>query len=92
MPDASSVAYCDSDCAMNSVSRVACIKAASEKEERARKAASSDEQICVTRCVNTVAKSLEDALETCTLVAGDTVEGMVVEISVWTSTMVSIVL
>jgi hypothetical protein len=39
-----------------------------------------------------VAKSLEDALETCGLGVGDTVDGMVVEISVWTSTMVNIVL
>lgn len=92
MPDASSVEYCDSVCAMNSVSKVACIKAASEKLGRERNAVSRDEETCTKRCVSTVANSEDGAFGEERLELADTLDGMVVEISVCTSTRVSMVL
>lgn len=77
---------------MNSVSKVACIRAASEKVDRARKAVSSDEDILDKRCVSTVVRSEKGAFAVARLAIEDTVDGMVVEISVWTSTMVNMVL
>lgn len=84
--------YCDNVCAMNSVSRVACIRAASEKVGRARKAANKDEETCTSRCVNIVASNDERALEAERLAPAETLDGVVVEISVCTSTKVSMVL
>lgn len=77
---------------MNSVSSVACIKAASEKEERERKALSSDEDTFTRRCVRIIANNDDGAFGDDRLELGDTVDGIVVDISVCTSTNVSIVL
>lgn len=77
---------------MNSVSKVACIKAASENEDRARKAASREEEILNRRCVRTVASREKGAFGEFRLATEDTVDGMVVEISVCTKTMVNMAL
>lgn len=58
------------------------MRAASENEGRARKAVSNDEDILVNRCVSTVASSEEGAFAEVRLAIDDTVDGMVVEISV----------
>lgn len=92
MVDASSVEYCDSVCAMNSVSRVACIRAASEKLGRERNAVSRDVETCTRRCVITVASNDDGAFGEARLGLVDTLDGMVVEISVCTRTRVSMVL
>lgn len=68
------------------------MSAASEKEDRARKAVSSDEEILDNRWVSTVASREEGAFAEVRLATDDTVDGMVVEISVWTSTIVNMVL
>lgn len=77
---------------MNSVSNVACIKAASEKEGRERKALRSDEETFTRRCVNMVANNDDVAFEDERLELGFTVDGIVVEISVCTNTRVNMVL
>lgn len=77
---------------MNSVSRVACIKAASEKLGRERKAASKDDETCTRRCVSTVANNDDGTFGEERLELVDTLDGMVVEISVCTRTRVSMVL
>jgi hypothetical protein len=92
MLDASSVEYWDKVCAMNSVSSVACIKAAREKVGRDRNAESNDEDTSTRRCVKMVASNEDGALGDERLELGETVDGMVVEISVCTSTKVSMVL
>jgi hypothetical protein len=68
------------------------MRAASEKEDRARKAVSNEEEILDNRCVSTVASSEDGAFDEVRLAFDETVDGMVVEISVWTSTMVNMVL
>lgn len=77
---------------MNSVSSVACIKAASEKEDLERKALRRDEETCTRRCVKIVASNDDGAFGDERLELGDTVDGIVVEISVCTSTKVNMVL
>lgn len=77
---------------MNSVSKVACMREANENEDRARKAVSNDEEILDKRCVRTVASKEKGAFGELRLELDDTVEGIVVEISVWTSTMVNMAL
>lgn len=77
---------------MNSVSRVACIRAASEKLDRERNAVSRDDETCTRRCVSTVANSDDGAFGEERLECVDTLDGTVVEISVCTSTRVSMVL
>lgn len=76
---------------MNSVSSVACINAAREKVGRERNAASNDEDTSTRRCVKMVASSEDGAFFEERLELGDTVDGTVVEISVCTSTKVSMV-
>lgn len=74
---------------MNSVSKVACIRAARENVDRERNAASRDEETCTSRCVSTVASNDDGALDEERLELVETLDGMVVEISVCTSTTVS---
>jgi hypothetical protein len=75
---------------MNSVSKVACMRAASEKEDLARKAVSNDEDMLDKRCVRTVDSSEDGAFGEPR--GADTVDGIVVEISVCTSTIVNMAL
>lgn len=77
---------------MNSVSSVACIKAAREKLDRAQNAASRDDETCTSRCVSTVPSNDDGAFGEERLALADTLDGIVVEISVCTSTRVSMVL
>lgn len=77
---------------MNSVSSVACIKAAREKVGRERNAASNDEDTSTRRCVKMVASNEDGAFGDDRLALCETVDGIVVEISVCTSTKVSMVL
>jgi post-segregation antitoxin (ccd killing protein) len=69
-------------CAMNSVSRVACIKAAKVYDDRELKAVNRDEEIFVSKCVSTMVRrgdcvAADDRLDT-----GNELEGIVVVISV----------
>jgi hypothetical protein len=79
-------------CAMNSVSRVACINAARVYDDRELKAERSDEETWVRRCLRTIESSGDDRVEGWRLDDDDEVDGIVVVISVWTSTRASIVL
>lgn len=77
---------------MNSVSRVACIRAPSEYDCRDPKAANSDEETWDRRKVRTVFNNGDGAPEAKRVELERELEGMVVEISVWTSTRASKVL
>ena len=77
---------------MNSVSRVACIKAAKVYDDRELKAVKRDEETFVNKCVRMMVSKGGWPAGDDRLVAADELEGMVVEISVWTSTRVSIAL
>ena len=75
---------------MNSVSRVACIRAASVYEDRELNAVRSDEDTFVNRCVRTI-DSKGDGEGGFERLGGAVMDGMVVDISVCTSTRVNIV-
>lgn len=77
---------------MNSVSKVACIRAGSEKLGRDLKAASKDEETFPNKCVRTVDSRDDGAFGEERLELADTLDGMVVVISVCTSTRVNMVL
>lgn len=77
---------------MNSVSKVACIRAARVYDGRAPKAASRDEDTWARRKVRIVVINGDGAPGVERFEVDRELEGIVVEISVWTSTMVSIVL
>lgn len=81
--------YCDSVCAINSVSRVACISAARVYEGRELNAFRRDVEICVSKCVRTMVSNGDGVVDGERLAPEDTEDGIVVEISVWTSTSVS---
>lgn len=74
---------------MNSVSRVACINEFRENAGRELKALMSDLDTCVNICVRTIDSSGECPAAADRLAVEEDVEGMVVEISVWTSTSIS---
>lgn len=74
--------YCDRVCAINSVSRVACISAAKVYEGRERNAFRRDVEICVSKCVRTMFNNGDGAAGGERLAPEATQEGIVVEISV----------
>lgn len=82
MADASSVEYWDMVCAMNSVSSVACIKAASVYWDRVLKAVKRDVEIWVNRYVRMTDSRGDCAAESERLPVVNRVDGIVVVISV----------
>lgn len=75
---------------MNSVSNVACIRAASVYEDRELNAVSNDDETFVNKWVRTI-DSKGDGEGGFERLGGAALDGMVVDISVWTSTRVNIV-
>lgn len=77
---------------MNSVSNVACISPAREYVGRELNAAKRDEDTCTSKWERTVFSSGDGVADDVRFIPEYELEGMVVEISVWISTRVNIVL